>query len=140
MLGRQYCTSPLINAKPSDPSYNILHMLPLPKHKQAYEQLLTDDLEVMQQKILDQSKKKKADTFMGREITSFEHILATLANNDMFTCFRTRFNNNGKGPLQVHLLHALANLLTLSETKEWYERFDKLEHRHMPFNIVTLCH
>ena len=103
MLRGQYRSSPLTDAKPSDPSYNILHMLPPPKHNQAYQQLLTENLEVMQQTILDQSKKKKADTFMGGVLTSFDHVLAALANDDMFTCFRICFKEDRRILLQVRL-------------------------------------
>ena len=99
MLRGQNYSDILIDAKPSDPTYNILHILPQLKDNQVYQQYLKKDLELLQQTILDQYKKKKPDTFIGRNLSSFDHVIAATANNDMFARFCICFNLNGTLPL-----------------------------------------
>ena len=53
-------------------------------------------MDIVQQTLLDQSKKKKADTFMGGNLSTFEHVVVALENNSMFTHFCFNFETAGE--------------------------------------------
>ena len=97
-------------------------------------------MDIVQHTLLEQYKRKKPETFMGENLSKFDNVIAALANDDMFTHFCISFESDRLLPLQTQLLCSMANVLTLPDAKEWYGRFDQPEQRHIPFNILTLCH
>ena len=48
-------------------------------------------METFQQILLEQYKKKKNDTFISDNLSTFDHVIATLANDDMLARFRISF-------------------------------------------------
>ena len=78
---------------------------------------------------------------MGGLLTSFKHVVVTIASNNMFTQYSIYYQTGGQNvSFQAELICSLTDVLTMSRIKVWCSRFNGSKERHMPFNIFTMCH
>ena len=141
MFMGEYWANSLFDIKVDNLSFNLIHFLPPSKENLVYQAHVKEDTGIFQQILLDQSKSKEAKTFMRGILSTFNHIVAAIANDDMSTSYCIDFETGGQNvSLQAQFLCTLTDVQIITGTKIWYGRFNRLGERNMSFDIFTICH
>ena len=82
------------------------------------------------------------ESFIKGNISTFEHLVTCIANDDMLARFRYDFDSNDETtmPLQTRLLRNFISHITTQAAKTWRRRVDHEQAVHLPFAMLTICH